>query len=151
MKIFGVLFILIGIATTISAQKTGTNNQETEAVKVPLNNYLQAHATGKAEFIRQAFQTDARITAFRDGKMSSLSVEDFAKLFNGKTADDEAKRKRTIDTIDVSGNAAIAKITLDYPKVKFTDYMTLLRIDGEWKIVNKSFYMEPKQAANTAK
>jgi len=28
--------------------------------------------------------------------------------------------------------------------VKFTGYFTLLKIDGEWKIVNKSFHAEPK-------
>jgi len=33
---------------------------------------------------------------------------------------------------------------LDYPAVKFTDYMTLLKIDGEWKIINKTFYADAK-------
>lgn len=63
---------------------------------------------------------------------------------NGKPAEDEAKRRRWIESVEVSGNAAIAKIILDYPTVKFVDYMTLLKIDGEWKIVNKSFYAETK-------
>jgi hypothetical protein len=39
----------------------------------------------------------------------------------------------------------VARIVLDYPTVKFVDYMTLLKIDGEWKIINKSFYAEPKK------
>ncbi len=81
----------------------------------------------------------------RENKISNLSVEEFAGFFKGISADDEVQRKRKIESLDVSGNAAIAKITLDYPTVKFTDYMSLLKIDGEWKIVNKSFYVEPKQ------
>jgi len=145
MKIFSVLFILIGIAATISAQKTAADNQEKELVKVPLNNYLQGHITGNPEFILKAFYKDARIMAFRGDKISNLSVEEFSGFFKGKVADDESQRKRKIESIDISGNAAIAKITLDYPTIKFTDYMTLLKIDGEWKIVNKSFYAEPKQ------
>jgi hypothetical protein len=144
MKIFSVLFILIGIVTTISAQKTATDNQEKELVKVPLNNYLQAHATGNPTLILKAFYKDARIMAFRGDKFSNLSVEEFAGFFKGKVADDEAQRKRSIESIEVSGNAAIAKIVLDYPTVKFTDYMTLLKIDGEWKIVNKAFFAEPR-------
>jgi len=79
------------------------------------------------------------------GKLTNLSVEDFAARFNGKLANDEAQRKRSIEIIEMSGNAAIAKIVLDYPTIKFVDYMSLLKIDGEWKIVNKSFYAEPKQ------
>ncbi|MGH9904872.1 MAG: PQQ-binding-like beta-propeller repeat protein [Pyrinomonadaceae bacterium] len=62
----------------------------------------------------------------------------------GKPAADEAQRKRAIESIDITGNAAIAKIVLDYPQVKFTDYMSLLKIDGEWKIINKTFYAETK-------
>jgi hypothetical protein len=46
--------------------------------------------------------------------------------------------------VDITGNAAMAKIVLDYPQVKFTDYMSLLKIDGEWKIINKTFHAEPK-------
>lgn len=142
MKNVMFLFVLIGglfFANSVSAQKN-----ETESAKIPLNDYLRAQATGNPEFIRQAFYKDARIMAFRDGKITNLSVEEFAGRFNGKAADDEAKRKRAIESIDISGNAGSAKIVLDYPTVKFVDYMSLLKIDGEWKIVNKSFYAEPK-------
>jgi len=144
MKMFSVLFLLIGIVTTISGQKSAADNQEKEPVKVPLNNYLKAHATGNSELILKAFYKDARIMAFRGDKISNLSVEEFAGFFKGKVADDEAQRERKIESIDISGNAAIAKITLDYPTIKFTDYMSLLKIDGEWKIVSKTFYAEPK-------
>lgn len=143
-KIIGLIF-LIGVGSLFFGYKIMADTKEMEAVKIPLNNYLQAHATGDPEFIRKAFHRDARITAFRDGKLLNLSTEEFAGRFNGKAADDEARRKRTIESVDISGNAAIAKIVLDYPTVKFTDYMTLLKIDGEWKIVNKSFSAETKE------
>lgn len=145
MKILSVLLILIGIVATVSAQKTEADKKEKELAKVPLESYLQAQATGNPEFIRKAFHADARIMAFRDGKLLNLSVEEFAGRFNGKAAEDEAKRKRTIESLEISGNAAIAKIVLDYPTIKFTDFMSLLKIGGEWKIVNKSFYAEVKE------
>lgn len=145
MKILSILFILVGIVTAVSAQTTAADKQEKELAKVPLENYLQAQATGNGDFIRNAFHADARIMAFRDGKMTNLSVEEFAGRFNGKAAEDEAKRKRTIESLEISGNAAIAKVVLDYPTVKFTDFMSLLKINGEWKIVNKSFYAEVKE------
>ena len=144
MKTFTILFLLIGVGSLFFGYKIMADEKEKELVKIPLENYLQAHATGKPEFIRRAFHPEAHITAFRDGKLLNLSVEEFASRFNGKSADDEDQRKRSIESIDISGNAAIAKIVLDYPTVKFVDYMTLLKIDGEWKIINKSFYAEPK-------
>lgn len=145
MKKILFVFALIAAGTFCWSYQVMADGKEMEAVKVPLQNYLQGQITGKPEFIRQAFHADARISSFRDGKMTNLSVEEFAGRFNGKAAEDEAQRKRTIDSIDISGNAAIARITLDYPTVKFTDYMTLLKIDGEWKIVNKSFNVELRQ------
>jgi hypothetical protein len=143
MKKFAILsFIFLGIFTVYFGENVLAD--EKDAARVPLENYLKGHATGNPEFIRQAFHKDARIMAFRDDKLLNLSVEEFAGRFNGKAADDEAQRKRAIESLDISGNAAIAKIVLDYPTVKFVDYMTLLKIDGEWKIVNKTFFAESR-------
>jgi len=139
------LFVLIGIGSLFLGNEVAAQDKETESAKIPLNNYLQGHITGNSEFIRKAFHKDARIMAFRDGKLLNWDVEEFATRFDGKPAKDEAKRERKIESLDISGNAAIAKIVLDYPTIKFVDYMSLLKIDGEWKIVNKSFYAEPKQ------
>lgn len=114
------------------------------AVRAPLESYIKGHATGDPSFIRNAFHAEARIMAIRDGKFLSLSVEEFASRFTGKPAEDEAKRRRAIEAVDVNGNAAAARIVLDYPSVRFTDYMSLLRFGAEWKIVNKVFVSEPK-------
>ena len=67
-------------------------------------------------------------------------------VLQGKPAEDEAKRKRSIDQIDVTGNAAMARVTLDYPSGTFTDYFVLLKVDGEWKIANKVWTRNPKPA-----
>ena len=120
------------------------SDDEKKAVAIPLEDYIKAHATGNGDFIRKAFHTEAKVMFFSNNKFNQWSAEDFAARFGGKPADDEAKRKRSFEIIDVAGNAAIGKVVLDYPSVKFTDYMTLLKIDGEWKIINKTFYAEPK-------
>jgi hypothetical protein len=126
--------------------KTQSDDLETAAVRVPLENYLKGHATGNAEFMRKAFHTEGKLIFVRDGKYTTRTFDEYiAGMKDGKPAPDEAQRKRWIESIDVAGNAATGKIILDYPNVKFVDYMTLLKIDGEWKIVNKSFYAEPKE------
>lgn len=119
------------------------NSQQIPALE-PIENYLAGHRTGKAEYIRQAFHADARIISFRDGALHSLTVDEFAKRFQGHPQPDEAQRKRHIASFDVVGNAATAKVVLDYPEVVFTDYMNLLQIDGVWKIANKTFSAAPR-------
>lgn len=118
---------------------------EKDAVKVPLENYIKGHATGDGEYMKKAFHTEGNLIFIRDGKYTTRSFTEYIAGFTGKPAADEAQRKRSIEAIDVNGNAAVAKVILDYPNVKFIDYMTLLKINGEWKIVNKSFYAEPKK------
>ncbi|QYY31110.1 nuclear transport factor 2 family protein [Cupriavidus pinatubonensis] len=106
----------------------------------PVENYLKGHATGNGEYIRKAFHPDARIISFRDGVHYSLTVDDFiAARFHGEPAADEAQRKRFITQFDVTGNAGAAKVVLQYPGVTFTDYFTLLEINGVWGIANKTF------------
>jgi hypothetical protein len=126
------------------ASAQSSDSAETAAARVPLENYLQGHATGNGDFMRKAFHPEAKVMAFRDGKLMNITSVEFASRFNGKPAADEAQRKRRIESVEISGNAGVGKIVLDYPTVKFTDYMSLLKVGDEWKIVNKVFYAEPK-------
>jgi hypothetical protein len=143
---FSVAFLVLALAGTSLAQAS-----DKDAVMIPLENYLKGHATGDGEYMKKAFHTEGNLIFMRDGKYTTRSFTDYIAGFTGKPAADEDKRKRRIGAVEVVGNAAIATIVLDYPTVKFTDYMTLLKINGEWKIVNKSFYAEPKPTVELKK
>ncbi len=134
--LFAIILFSIGSALAQDSEKA--------AVRVPLENYIKGHETGDAEYMKKAFHTEGNLIWIRDGKYTTRSFAEYIAGMSGKPAADESKRKRSIDAIDVVGNAAVARITLDYPTTKFVDYMSLLKINGEWKIVNKSFYAEPK-------
>ncbi len=145
MKVLAVLLIAIfGGVAFLSGTKGSALTESEAAARVPLDNYIQGHATGNGDFMRKAFHSEAKVMAFRDGKLTNLTAEEFASRFNGKPAADEAQRKRRIESVEITGNAGVGKIVLDYPTVTFTDYMSLLKVGDEWKIVNKVFYAEPK-------
>ena len=144
MKLFVFLSLLTLVTIGLAANSAEFSPEDT-AARVPLEDYFKAHATGNPEFIRKAFLPEARVMAYRDGKLLNISSEEFASRFNGKPAADESQRQRRIESLDISGNSAIAKLVLDYPDVKFTDYMSLLKVNGEWKIASKVFYGEPKR------
>lgn len=137
-----LLSLIFTIATSCAVL---AQHPDAEAVKIPLENYIQAHATGDPAFARKAFYGEGTMTFVRDGKIVVESLDSFAnRAFTGKPAADEAQRKRRIGKIEIVGTAATATVILEYPTVKFTDFMTLLKFNGEWKIVNKSFYAEPR-------
>lgn len=143
MKKLLILLVIVIAAAGVGLRASAQNAEET-AVRAALENYFRGHATGQPEHFRKIFHPDSKLFAVRDGKYWQLTSEQYIANAPGKAPADEAKRKRTIESVDITGNAAMAKIVLDYPQVKFTDYMSLLKIDGEWKIINKTFHAEPK-------
>ena len=145
LRIPATLFTLAALAALAAlASVASAESPEEAAARVPLELYLKGHATGNGDYWRQAFHEGAKIQGIREGQLVSRTREEFAKGAPGKPADDEAQRKRRIVSLDVVGDAAYAKIDLDYPKVHFTDYMTLLKVDGEWKIMSKVYQARPK-------
>jgi len=144
-------FLLFALFASVFRVATGAQTVDKDAVRVPLENYIKGHATGDGQYMRQAFHTEGNLIFVREGKFATRSFTDYISGFNGKPAADEANRKRSIESVDVAGNAAVAKIILDYPTMRFVDYMSLLKIDGEWKIVTKIFYAEPKAKPAEAK
>ncbi len=118
---------------------------EEAAVREALGYYIQGHATGDRAIMARAFHPEAHLTyVLEDGSMRTITLEDFLSGFSGRPAPDEAQRVRTIEAVDIAGTAAVGKIILDYPTIRFVDYMSLLKVNGEWKIIHKSYYREPK-------
>ena len=117
------------------------------AVRATLEHYIQGHATGDPAHMRLAFHPAARLYWSSADTLATRTSEEYIARSPGKPAADEATgtRKRRIERVDVTGNAAIGKIVLDYPDAYIVDYMSLLKTNGEWKIINKIFMTEMKK------
>ncbi|HYH83432.1 MAG TPA: nuclear transport factor 2 family protein [Longimicrobium sp.] len=118
---------------------------EEAAVRAALQHYLDGHATGRGEEFAAVMHPEMKMMFIREGAFTQRTSAEYIAGASGRPAADEARRRRWIESVDVTGNAASAKIVLDYPTARLTDYMTLLKIDGQWKIVNKIFHAEPRQ------
>ena len=109
------------------------------AIRAAVQHYFQGHATGDGSHFAKVFHPDAKLFWIgADGSLSQRTSADYIKAATGKPAADEAQRKRRIVSIDVTGNIADVKVELDYPTVKFTDYIWMVEREGTWLIVNKT-------------
>jgi hypothetical protein len=142
-KLNQLVWITLAFLIVFSSPVTG-QDPEDEQIREAIEYYFKAHSTGNGEYLREAFHPVANLYFVRDNELAQFSLEEYIALFDGSPEDDEDQRIRNIDKIDISGNAAIATITLDYPNAMYTDYMSMLKIDGQWKIVNKTFYLSPR-------
>ena len=130
-------------AASGGADSRSATSADEAGVRAAIEHYLLGHATGDPEHYRKAFHPEAELFFVRDGKLTQWSLDEYiARAGTGKPAADEARRRRRIASVDVTGTAATAKVELDYPEVRFVDYMALLKLNGEWRIVNKTFDAE---------
>jgi hypothetical protein len=134
-------FFVLAATTPALAQDASS---EEDAVRAALQHYLLGHATGDGAHHAMVFHPVSNLFWIRGDTLNTRTSADYIAGAPGSPAADEDRRRREITMVDVTGDAAVAKIVLDYPDAILTDYMSLLKIDGEWKIVNKIFTVEPK-------
>jgi hypothetical protein len=144
LVLMGALLSVACFLTFLPTFAQKSQSADEAGVRACIEKYFLGHSTGVGDHFRKAFHPDAKLFFIRDGQVTQWTLEEYAGRASGKPAPDEAQRKRRIESIDITGNAAFAKIVLEYPAVTFTDYMSLLKIGDEWKIVNKTFHAQPK-------
>ncbi len=144
-KCLFMAFVCCALGPAVWARQT-----EEPGIRQTLRHYLQAHVTGNPEHLKKAFHPDAKLVFVREGKLAQMTLDEYAKRFAGKPAEDKVQRKRNIESIEIDGNAAMVRMTFDYPATFTTDFILLLKLDGEWRIVSKSFHVraKPKPATN---
>ncbi len=127
-----------------SAHHDAAPHPEEEAIRAAVGHYLQGHATGDSAHHEKVFHPESKLFWVRDGQLNQRTSAAYIAGAPGSPADDEAQRQRHIAMIDVTGNTAVVKVVLDYPSALITDYFSMLKVDGSWKIINKIFHVEPK-------
>jgi hypothetical protein len=109
------------------------------AIEETIGHYFRAGDTSSSQELRLAFHPATMMFFVKDGALTGVSQPEWWERTDAnKTPVVAASRK--IPLIDVTGDAAVAKILSDYPTHRFTDYMSLIRIDGRWWIVGKIFH-----------
>ena len=134
-------------------RETGSTSAETlspgDGPRAAIESYFAAHALGDGKFITRSFTPDARIQFVEDDHLKEWTRDEFAQRFQQPAAD-EYRRVRRIEALNITGTAASAVLTLDYPQALFTDHLSLLRIEGNWKIVSKVFSTNRRDAGQEA-
>lgn len=112
--------------------------------KAIADHYFKAQSTGNGDALKGTFVDEGRMMWVQDGQLRVRTSADYIAGFTGKPAADEAQRKRRVIMTDATGDVGVAKVELDFPDVKFTDYFTLARVGGAWKIIHKTFHRQAK-------
>ncbi|MEX0363607.1 MAG: nuclear transport factor 2 family protein, partial [Allomuricauda sp.] len=108
-----------------------------ELIEQTLGYYMEGGSNRDFNTLKKAFHETATMKYITEEGYKEVNALEF---FSGMKTGNRVNRKNRIAEITVSGHAANARLELEYPDFTFVDFMNLLKIDGEWKIVNKIFY-----------
>lgn len=134
------IYLLILISFTLPDYLVAGGSDEQEITKT-LRNYIDGPNEKDIVKLKSAFAENATMFFVRDGKIVEIKLEDFFKHMEAGWADprDHTIVPREILLIDLFDNAGIAKVQANFSDGKAIDYISLLKIEQQWKIVNKIF------------
>ncbi|MFQ5545041.1 MAG: nuclear transport factor 2 family protein [Acidiferrobacterales bacterium] len=108
-----------------------------------LDLYFDALYEGDIWKLKQAFHPNAHLYSATGDKFVDLSLEEYMRLVGGRPSPQSQSQERTgrVVLIDQSGpNSAVVKVQASVKPRDFVDYLTLLRLDGYWKIISKTYH-----------
>ena len=134
-----IFFIAVFISFSF-AGKAQTDLKTMQEIQTVLTYYLDGGTNGDSVMFSKAFVPDGQMRFMRNDTVMNVVLKDFmARMRNTGIKQD---RKTKIENIQVFGNAASAKLTIEYPTFYFHDIMSLLKTKDGWKIAGKIFYRE---------
>ncbi len=114
--------------------------REHDAIAKSIQHYIDGAKSGSGDDMKPAFHKDATIFGYAGADLFAGPIQ---LLFdwndeNGPAAELQAR----IASIDLVDTVATARLELNnLGGYRYTDLFTLLKVDGEWKIMNKVFHL----------
>ncbi len=127
-----------------AAVRAAEPSADAAAVRQTVESYLHGLKFNDVDSLKKAFYPEARLF-FRkkDGTLGQLTQEQWYEGFR-KNAGKEETGDLRIAAVDVTGSAAAVKVVEAYPDSTYTDYLNLLKLGDEWRIVNKIYVAEKR-------
>jgi len=128
-----VAFSLLG---TAAGSGLPEHARELKALEAAVESYLSAVRSGDLAHFNSSFHPAARTGTVQAGRYAELPPGSGLDCLAGG-----ARRPETrILALDLAGPCATAKAEWDCGSFKIVDYLSLLRIDGHWRIVGRIYY-----------
>ena len=144
-RFFFVTTVLWLVLSANAFGQTPKPDSEEAAVRQAVQNYLHGLKYNDVESLKKAFWPEAKLFFVKNGgQLGQLTQSQWYEGF-AASAGKEEKGELKITSVDVTDNAASVKVEEDYPGSVYVDYLSLLKFDGEWRIVNKIYTSRRKK------
>ncbi len=120
---------------------------EYQAVEKAAMKFVKSVAEGNSKYAKELFIDEAVLFGYLDGELEHGSIKQFYHNVDTVSGGDNFKAR--IDVIALEETLAVVRVLEEGwgNRIDFTDYLLLLKMNGEWKCVAKAY----NQNSNTIK
>ena len=117
-----------------------TRVSEYDVIANVVQKYIDGARSGRGDEMNPAFHEDATIFGYVGEDLFAGPIQ---QLFDWNDENGPAKGLQVrIGSIDLIDTVATVRLELDgWTGSRYTDLFTLLKVDGQWKIMNKVFHL----------
>ena len=125
-----------------------TNEADIAAVTEVVHTYYDGMVTADEVKLARAFHPNARLVGNNQGKLMWQTLEEFVEECKEAAGHSGAYAWR-IELLSFEGDTALVRLGDQFAGDWYSDDLSMLRIDGTWRIVHKTWYVHPAEAAET--
>ncbi|MFH6959130.1 nuclear transport factor 2 family protein [Flavobacterium aquidurense] len=124
------------------ADEQAEKMNDTEAILAVIDTYIEGLRTGRVDLLKKCFHKDATMYGYSvENKITEGSVDHLYDLIakHGALAKVTSKNSVLHQTSNTASVLAELKTTALHENS--TDYLSLMKINGEWKIISKVYHL----------
>ena len=142
-KIFITIFLLLSTVTIQAQQETN----ESKAIEKTILNYIENFFENNFEEMNKSLHPRLAKRGLNPDRTLSddFPPQKLKELMETKQIFPLKNQKNIVENIAVFGNMAKASLATGYPKTRWIEYIHLVKIDNEWKIINVFWEFYPKE------
>ena len=104
--------------------------------------YYEGMMSADEAMLNRAFHPRASIVGNEGGELYWATLEEFAAECEA-AAGQAGERAWQIDGLSFEGDTALVRLSNRYAGVWYSDDLSMVRTEGDWRIVHKTFYPHP--------
>jgi hypothetical protein len=119
-----------------------TNEEDIAAVTDAARAYYEGSIAGDEALLTSAFHPRACIVGNVQGELEWLMLEEFVAECKEGSGEAGPSVWR-LDGLSVEGDTALVRLGSQFAGDWYSDSLSMLRIDGSWRIVHKTWFVHP--------
>lgn len=124
----------------LSREADKTN--DTKAILAVIDTYIEGLRTGRTDLLKKCFHKDAIMYGYSiQNEITEGSVQHLYDIIEKHGALVQVTSKNSVLHQTSNTASVLAELKTTAPNENSTDYLSLMKINGEWKIISKVYHL----------